>query len=600
MRDSYDIGESDAHTCLQAMASQSQSQSQPEPISYNPYDSSDAETYPNSMQVDISDMSSSEEDVSVSASALPLNQNLRSIHLSDSDGQSTDTDLSDDAYPLVRGKIVRTDANRDQSLPPAPSPKPPPEPLDLLLFDLMCDHQLSKSVMRDLSSALNKHAGLPLARMPKDRKTLLNRHLKKDHVVIIRETFLYIGVSYSLNDMYQQNKRKFELGITEIKLSFNFDGLPTSKSTNQEVWPILMSTNVSPYLVHVVGVYYGKEKPTCVSLLRELVDELGPILQSGYVFPDGSHLQVTIDYIVCDLPALALVKFFKNACGYAACAKCTVYGEHYKKRMNFISTFHNADVIRRAQLAQVVRRTLTFEADGEASEPDPDSEPETDLPSTAKKQPNKRKNKKETPSTLPTEPVQLRTDQSFRNKTDAEHHIVHKVDPITGTKTLLQLDSPFLDLNIDMVKTFTIDGMHTVYLGTVRRFLKFLSKVPQDEEDSIPCEVENETGKKKKKKKDRAVITDRTFKNIGSVYLCSGSRFPREFARYPRNFEHLDQWKATELRNFLLYGGDLAIASPELGVPPVIVNSFRCLMLAIRILSDRNIYLACHIPYKKF
>ena len=341
MRDRYDndVGGESAHMCLQAMAAQ-----QPIPINYDPYDSSEPETYPNSIQVDVSDMSSSDssksssEDVPASNNLL-LNQNLRSIHLSDSDGQSTDTDLSDDAYPIVRGKVVRTDKNRAMSLPPT-TPKPPPEPLDLLLFDIMCDHLLSKSVMRDLSTALNKHTGLPLARMPKDRKTLLNRHLKKGHVVVESDTFLYIGVSYSLNDMYLQNKRRFELHeITDIKLSFNFDGLPTSRSTSQEVWPILMSTNVAPILVHIVGVYYGKEKPTCVSLLRQLVDELGPILRSGYVFPDGLHLQVTIDYIVCDLPALALVKFFKNACGYAACAKCTVYGEHYKKTHEFHPQF---------------------------------------------------------------------------------------------------------------------------------------------------------------------------------------------------------------------------------------------------------------------
>jgi hypothetical protein len=41
----------------------------------------------------------------------------------------------------------------------------------------------------------------------------------------------------------------------------------------------------------------------------------------------------------------------------------------------------------------------------------------------------------------------LRTDESFRQKSDAEYH---------------QRDSPFEDLDIDMVRTFALDYMHLV------------------------------------------------------------------------------------------------------------------------------------------
>lgn len=52
----------------------------------------------------------------------------------------------------------------------------------------------------------------------------------------------------------------------------------------------------------------------------------------------------------------------------------------------------------------------------------------------------------------------LRTDQSFRDQRDADHH-----DGI----------SPLLDINIDMVSQFPLDPMHLVDLGVLRRFMEF-------------------------------------------------------------------------------------------------------------------------------
>lgn len=65
--------------------------------------------------------------------------------------------------------------------------------------------------------------------------------------------------------------------------------------------------------------------------------------------------------------------------------------------------------------------------------------------------------------TFPKTDAELRTDTSFMNRTDEEHH--------KGV-------SPFVALNIGMVTHFPLDYMHLVCLGVTWRFLLLLMKGP--------------------------------------------------------------------------------------------------------------------------
>ena len=217
------------------------------------------------------------------------------------------------------------------------------------------------------------------------------------------------------------------------------------------------------------------------------------------------HKNVELDYIVCDLPALALVKSIIGHGGYAACPKCTVYGEWLSSRMTYVPAVHN-------EMASVRR------FDNVNQGPGPDNQ------------------------------VMLRTNESFREQRDKHHHQAEK--------------TPFLDLKIDMVSTFTIDGMHTVYLGVARRFLHFI-KTSKNRRVTL-------TGKA------RTLVTETQMKRIGEHFSSESTKFPREFSRPARNFEHFDQWKATEFRMFVLYGGDMALGGSGTGIPSVLVTAFRC------------------------
>lgn len=111
-----------------------------------------------------------------------------------------------------------------------------------------------------------------------------------------------------------------------------------------------------------------------------------------------------------------------------------------------------------------------------------------------------------------------RTNASFRNKTDEDHHVGD--------------DSPLLQLDIDMIELFPIDYMHNVCLGVTRKLL--MSWTSGDLSVRLPSRLVN----------------------LISVRLTSLKEYvPSEINRKPRSLSELARFKATEFRTFLLYTG---------------------------------------------
>lgn len=111
----------------------------------------------------------------------------------------------------------------------------------------------------------------------------------------------------------------------------------------------------------------------------------------------------------------------------------------------------------------------------------------------------------------------LRTDEQFKLGTDEEHH---------------KTKSPLLDLNIGLVSSFTIDYMHAVCLGVVKKLLS-----------SWVCGNLN------------VRLRSSDIKILSENMLFLKQYVPCEFNRKPRSLNELSYWKATEFRNFLLYYG---------------------------------------------
>jgi len=117
-----------------------------------------------------------------------------------------------------------------------------------------------------------------------------------------------------------------------------------------------------------------------------------------------------------------------------------------------------------------------------------------------------------------------RTDESFRNHEQSEHH---------NTRSALE------DLDVGLVSCFPLEYMHLVCLGVVRKLIKLwvtgdykVFRLQSSQVQSISNNLEN-----------------------CKKYISS------EFARDPRPFNEVDRWKATELRQFVLYTGPVVLKS---------------------------------------
>ncbi|XP_067633130.1 uncharacterized protein [Eurosta solidaginis] len=122
--------------------------------------------------------------------------------------------------------------------------------------------------------------------------------------------------------------------------------------------------------------------------------------------------------------------------------------------------------------------------------------------------------------TFPSNAASMRTDSSFKEKLQKEHH--------------LTLDQNLLEtINVGCVTQFPIDYMHCVCLGVTRQLVKLWVKNKNESYSLSKSQIEN-----------------LSFENI-----VLKKQFSSEFPRVPRTIDELDRWKATEYRSFLLYSG---------------------------------------------
>jgi len=153
-----------------------------------------------------------------------------------------------------------------------------------------------------------------------------------------------------------------------------------------------------------------------------------------------------------------------------------------------------------------------------------------------------------------------RTHEAYLNMLNEEHHVGN---------TLSQLvELPGLDL----IQTFSLDYMHLVCLGAVRKLiLLWLNKGPL-----------------------KVRLSNCNVQKLSKSLLEIKSFIPSDFARKTRELQDIGRWKATELRLFLLYIGPIVLRNMT---NKDVLTNFMCLHVSMLILLSPN--RACHLEYAK-
>jgi len=145
--------------------------------------------------------------------------------------------------------------------------------------------------------------------------------------------------------------------------------------------------------------------------------------------------------------------------------------------------------------------------------------------------------------TFPAINAPKRTNESFRNQSNEEHHV--GLCPLTC-------------LPIDMISCFPLDYMHLICLGVMRKLIYLWMRGP----------LQTRLGR-------------RSIRDLSGRLVLFRDQVPMEFARKPRSLDEIDRWKATEPRQFLLYTGPVCLVNV---VEDEVYKNFMLLSVGIYIL----------------
>lgn len=175
-------------------------------------------------------------------------------------------------------------------------------------------NNISNNALSKLLTLYKKYH--PNENIPSDARVFL--HTPKECVSVTQckpcgnEEFLYFGLQKVLLKYCRQNT--LHLINNFIIIDINIDGLPISKSTNKQLWPI-QGKIINVDQPFIIGIYYGMSKPSSVEEFLNEFDECCILRDQSFEW-NGNHYFVKIRAVICDSPARSFIKWIKYCTGY--------------------------------------------------------------------------------------------------------------------------------------------------------------------------------------------------------------------------------------------------------------------------------------------
>uniref|UniRef100_L7LXZ4 Putative tick transposon n=1 Tax=Rhipicephalus pulchellus TaxID=72859 RepID=L7LXZ4_RHIPC len=162
--------------------------------------------------------------------------------------------------------------------------------------------------------------------LPADARTLLKTQRDVELRNVGGGLYYYFGMTSQLTTHISDYLTE---GCGTLSLIVNIDGLPISKSSRRQFWPILVMVKESRLrFPFIVALYEGEHKPQDLgSYLKDFVEEMSMLMEQGLTH-NGKVFCVRLHALVCDAPARAYIKCIKGHMGYFGCEKCNQKGTY--------------------------------------------------------------------------------------------------------------------------------------------------------------------------------------------------------------------------------------------------------------------------------
>ena len=204
---------------------------------------------------------------STSAATVPIN-----TFPNDSDEESSHYDSDPERFLF--------DSDEDEYLASSDDESSNMDRLDFKhkLASWAADEEIPREKFNKLLAILREHPCH--SDLPKDSRTLLHTPRKLQLLSLGGGTYYHFGVEKGIQSQLESVE---EIPAT-VELLLNVDGLPISKSSTSQLWPILgsLSYTISNSSVFMVGLFHGSKKPSdSAQYLIHCITELNNILRNG-------------------------------------------------------------------------------------------------------------------------------------------------------------------------------------------------------------------------------------------------------------------------------------------------------------------------------
>lgn len=302
--------------------------------------------------------------------------------------------------------------------------------------------------------------------LPKDARTIMKTQNVNNMIQTISidpGEYYHFGLAVGLQKVLNNFINVINEEDDTIEIVIGIDGLPISKSSSSQFWPILGNSRPYKSVVFIIGLYWGYSKPKDSNkYLEKFVNETKLLLKDG-VFINHKYFNIQISGFCLDAPVKSFILQTKGHSGFNSCTRCTQEGDYLENRICF---------------PYVVGGSVP------------------------------------------------RSHDDYITKKHIDHHVVN------SSLSILK-DLP----NIDIVKSFSLDYMHLICLGVMRKLINlWMIKGPLN-----------------------VRLHSAQIKEISASLLKLKPFVTCDFSRKPRGLEKIHRWKATEFRQFLLYTGPLVL-----------------------------------------